>query len=112
MHEVHAQPPADAPGATIEFLLNERAGTDWVYRRDPAVRRPLTRALVTLADDVTVLAPELVLLYKSKAPRPTDEADFHATRPHLDAEARRWLRAAITRATPGHPWAAVLAAGA
>jgi hypothetical protein len=57
---------------------------------------------------VRVLAPELVLLYKSKAPRPDDEADFRAARPLLDAEARAWLRAALLAAAPGHAWAAAL----
>jgi hypothetical protein len=61
-----------------------------------------------VADGVRVLAPELVLLYKSKAPRPADEADFRAARPLLDAEARAWLRAALLGASPGHPWAATL----
>jgi hypothetical protein len=109
LHEIHARPPAGVPGASLELLLNERAGGDWVYRRDPGVRRPLTRAMVEVAGGVRVLAPELVLLYKSKAPRANDEVDFHAAAPRLDAEARRWLRAAIMRAAPGHPWAAALA---
>ena len=72
-------------------------------------RRPLARALLEVPGGVRVLAPEIVLLYKSKAPRPADEADLRAARPLLDAEARAWLRTAILRATPAHEWAASLA---
>jgi hypothetical protein len=109
VHEVHARPPAGAPGPSLELLLNEREGADWVYRRDPAVRRPLTCAIREVPGGVRALAPEVVLLYKSKAARPADEADFRAARPLLDAEARAWLRAAIRRAAPGHAWVAALA---
>lgn len=112
VHEVHASPPGargGRPGRPLEFLLNERAESDWVYRRDLAVRRPLAQTIVEVADGVRVLAPEIVLLYKSKAPRPVDEADFRAARPLLDMESRGWLRAAILRDRPGHAWAAGLA---
>ena len=108
VHEVHARPGEGAAGRSLEFLLNERAGTDWVYRRDPAVRLPLARALREVHGGVRVLAPEVVLLYKSRAPRPVDESDFRAARPVLDGDARAWLRAALLRAAPGHPWAADL----
>jgi hypothetical protein len=108
VHEVHARPAARAEHG-IEFLLNERDGADWVYRRDPAVRRPLARVFRAGPSGVRVLAPEVVLLYKSKGPRAADEHDFRAALPLLDAEARRWLAAALRRAEPEHPWATVLA---
>jgi hypothetical protein len=112
VHEVHARPREGATGRPLEFLLAEREGADWVYRRDPAVRLPLARALREVQGGVRVLAPEVVLLYKSKAPRPVDEADFRAARPLLDADARTWLRAALLRGAPGHPWASALASDA
>lgn len=109
VHEVHARPPAGARGPALEFLLNERDGADWAYRRDPGVRLPLARAMRPGPGGIRVLAPEVVLLYKSKGPRATDEQDFHAARPLLDAEGRAWLRAALQRAAPDHPWAGALA---
>jgi hypothetical protein len=112
VHEVHARPHEGEAGRPLEFLLNERDGAHWVYRRDPSVRLPLARALRALRGGVQVLAPAVVLLYKSRAPRPVDDADFQVARPLLDAEARTWLRAALLRATPGHPWAAALASDA
>ena len=54
------------------------------------------------------LAPEIVLLYKSKAPRATDEADFHNTLPRLSDVARRWLTVALAHADRAHPWIAPL----
>jgi hypothetical protein len=114
LHEVHALPPGDAGAAdapVLEFLLNEREGPDWVHRRDPAVRRPIARVCRRGPGGVRVLAPEVVLLYKSKAPRPADEHDLVAVRPHLDAEARAWLVAALTRHDARHPWIAALARG-
>ncbi len=35
------------------------------------------------------------VLYKSRAPRPTDEADFRLPLPALTTEKREWLRLAI-----------------
>jgi alpha-D-ribose 1-methylphosphonate 5-triphosphate synthase subunit PhnH len=47
-----------------------------------------------------------VLLYKSKAPRPKDEADLALALPRLDNEARVWLAEAIARFEPASPWRA------
>jgi hypothetical protein len=107
VHEVHVGPDP-AGGPAVELLLDERDGTDWVYRRDPFVRRPFALALREGPGGVRLLAPEIVLLYKSTAPRPADEHDRAVARPLLDAEARTWLGAALVRARPDHPWAAAL----
>ena len=108
VHEVHGQA---GPGtdSRIEFLLNERDGADWVYRRDQTVRRPMARALGRSSAGVRFLAPEIVLLYKAKAPRPRDEHDFRVARAVLDDGARAWLRAALAHRSPAHPWMAALA---
>jgi len=97
VHEVHARPSEGIPGRALEFLLNEQADADWVYRRDPAIRLPLARAIRATRSGIRALAPEVVLLYKSKAPRAVDEQDFCAARPLLDTQARAWLRAALLR---------------
>ena len=100
VHEIHAR----SPGAALEFLLNDSAGDQWVFRRDPAVRCP-ARLVITGSDaGIPVLCPAVVLLYKAKQPRDADELDFRAVRDHLGPERREWLRAALMHAHPGHPW--------
>lgn len=100
VHEVHAR----TQSTEIEFLLNERDGDNWLYRRDPAVRRRLSRVFTKGWGKFPVLAPEVVLLYKSKAPRAADEHDLEEALPLLDNEAREWLVEALRRADERHPW--------
>jgi hypothetical protein len=38
VHEVHARISSDHSPKKLEFLLNERDRTDWIYRRDPTIR--------------------------------------------------------------------------
>jgi hypothetical protein len=102
VHEVHVAWP---DGLEVEFLLNEcdAATGDWVFRRDTRVRRCLA-ATFRAGPIAPYLAPEVVLLYKSKAPAPKDDADFAAVLPRLDAEQCRWLHHALAMSDPGHPW--------
>jgi aminoglycoside-2''-adenylyltransferase len=102
IHEIHAR-SVSGTQPRLELLLNERDDTAWIYRRDTQVRRELDRT-VLVRDTIPCLSPEIVLLYKSKAPRPTDEADFRVALPALSAEQRAWLRLAITRLSADHPW--------
>ena len=109
--EAYGHPPDTDPASEIELLFDERAGEDWVYRRDTAVRRPLQLVLRSSEAAIRFLAPEITLLYKSKAPRTEDEHDFAVALELLDAEARAWLRTAIARNESGHPWVIRLAEG-
>lgn len=86
-HDVWCRPAPGEPWA-LQIMLEESDGDDWVYRRDPRVRRPVA----SLGGD-HVLAPEVQLLYKSKDPRPQDVADRALVLPLLGAEARAWLAA-------------------
>ena len=107
VHEIHAQSPDD-PTLTLEFLLNDRAGEQWVFRRDPAVRCPLRHVILDSAAGLPVLCPAVVLLYKAKQPRAIDEVDFRAARDRLAPERREWLRNALDHMHPDHPWTAEL----
>jgi hypothetical protein len=102
VHEVHATWP---DGYHLEFLLNERDRQtgEWIYRRDPRIRLPIEAAF---CDDRAVgyLAPEIVLLYKSKAPIAKDDADFESVRPFLRAKQRAWFEDALSMTAPGHRW--------
>ncbi len=102
LHEIHAR-RVSGVGSSLELLLNERDDTAWIFRRDAAVRRELDRATLS-RDGIALLAPEIVLLYKSKAPRLTDDMDFRAALPALTNEQRAWLHDAIARPSVSHPW--------
>ena len=106
VHEVHV---TWSDGFQIEFLLNEydQQTREWVFRRDPGVRRSLAATFVS-ERNVPYLAPEIVLLYKSKAPSAKDDADLGSVLPHLQAEQRSWLYQALQVTAPGHRWADII----
>ena len=103
IHEVHVRSGGQPP-VTLEFLLNERAGDRWVFRRNPEVNCPLDRVILRSATGLPVLCPAVVLLYKAKAPRAVDGSDFETARASLDAEQRAWLQSALRTCHPGHRW--------
>lgn len=107
IHEVHARRATGEP-RELELLLNERAGDAWAFRRDPAVSLPISRAILHGEQGIPFLAPEIVLLYKSKNPRENDARDLAAVLPMLGGERRTWLASALGRAHPRHPWIAEL----
>ena len=106
VHEVHVTWP---DGYCLEFLLNEQdcVTREWVFRRDGRIRRSLAATFST-DREVPYLAPEIVLLYKAKAPSATDDGDFHTVLSHLQADRRSWLRQALDLTAPGHRWANIL----
>lgn len=79
------------------------AGT-WIFRRDSRIRRPLADAVELSRDGIPYLAPELVLLFKAKAGRAKDEADFALVLPTLAPDRIRWLQQALRIVHPGHDW--------
>jgi aminoglycoside-2''-adenylyltransferase len=85
----------------LQFLLAEREGDEWWYRRDPRIRLPLEEIGLRSASGMPYLRPELVLLLKSKHHREEDEADFEAVLPCLDDVACRRLASWLA---PGDPW--------
>lgn len=92
----------------FEYLLDASGRGEWTFRREPRVRLPLAELVRRAADGCPYLRPDVQLLYKAKARRPKDEADFAAVAPLLDAGARSWLRAALHAVAPGHDWLARL----
>lgn len=102
VHEIHVRAPQG--GRSVEFLLNERSGNVWVFRRHPAVTYPASDVMRRGQDGIPFLAPALVLLYKAKSPRPCDERDFEQARGALSRKERRWLKDAIQLVHPGHEW--------
>jgi hypothetical protein len=76
----------------------------WVYRRTGELSAPRPWACGRGAGGVPFVAPQIVLLFKAKAARVKDEADFALVTPRLSPEARDWLAAALAVIHPGHPW--------
>jgi aminoglycoside-2''-adenylyltransferase len=83
-------------------------GQDWVFRRDPRVRRPLAEAIEFSPETIPYLAPEIVLLFKAKALTEKDEADLAVTLPMLTRHQIEWLRTALEIVHPKHQWTARL----
>ncbi|MGH2543897.1 MAG: GrpB family protein, partial [Ardenticatenaceae bacterium] len=103
-HQVHAH----REGAFIDFLLTDIAQGVWQFRRDPAILRRTERMALSTGEGILFLAPELVLLFKSKntsgKERGKDQEDFEKVHTKLEPERRVWLRWALTATDPAHPW--------
>ncbi len=96
IHELYAY---FTDGFTLEVLLNEFDGNDWLYRRNAHVKLEYARFL--RGEALPAVVP---LLYKSKNPRAKDEQDFESLLPKLDNGDRLWLQEAIARDYPRHHW--------
>ena len=88
----------------FEVLLNEIDDELFRFRRDPTVTLPRARMSFESPLGLPVLAPEVVLLYKSNSNEEYGE-DFHNAAPALSREARAWLKGALDKVSPGHTWA-------
>jgi hypothetical protein len=92
----------------FQIMLGETDDDDWVYRRNPAIRRPLARIGFHPRGGLPHLAPEIVLLFKSKQMLAHDRADFASAAPAMDSESRQWLRQALVLTAPDHEWLGTL----
>jgi hypothetical protein len=90
----------------FEVLIEEREAGEWVYRRNRDVRRAVPELCWREASGLSVVRPEVQLLYKSKNARPNDVIDFRRTLPLLDRPGLVWLREALNRTEPSHAWLA------
>lgn len=76
----------------------------WICRRDESLRLPYPEVIERTADGIPHLRPELALLFKAKAVRDKDRADFERVLPRLGPDRRAALAAWLRRAHPGHEW--------
>jgi len=107
VHEIHARSEQEQP-YEVEILLQNETERQWIFRRNASIRADKSSIVLSSADGVPYLSPEIVLLYKAKQPRDKDEADFASVRDRLGHERRLWLRAAVETCHPGHSWLAQL----
>lgn len=106
IHDIWARERRAGPWR-FQLVLNPAEGGEWVYRRDPRIRRPVVD-LVWQSGGIPYLVPEVQLLFKSKTLRPKDEQDLRRCLPLLDERRRGWLRRALEVSHPGHPWLGLL----
>jgi hypothetical protein len=76
----------------------------WQNKRLPDHLLPLDEATWVTEDGIRVLNPEIVLLFKATNGRPKDTRDLERALPLLDGTQRGWLREAVARLRPDHPW--------
>jgi hypothetical protein len=75
-----------------EVLLASAVGAFWVYCRGArCVSRPLAD-VTRNRDGIPFLAPEVVLLFKSRSTSAKDQRDVETALPILNAEQRSWLQ--------------------
>ena len=102
-YDIFCRPTTSDPWA-FQLMGGDADGDQWLFRRDARVHRPLTTIGSVTPDGIPYMAPEIQLLYKAKAPRPQDEADFARTFPYLDQASREFLVQALALIYPGHRW--------
>jgi hypothetical protein len=110
IHDVWCRPTPTQPWA-LQLMIADTRDDSWLFRREPTIVRPVSTMGCSTADGIPYLAPEIQLLYKAKGLRPKDEADFAQVLPALDQERRQWLRTALAKTHPNHPWLDRLIAG-
>lgn len=106
--DIWCRPVAGEPWRLQVMLATVRGGR-WHYRRDERISRPLAEVTIPGPFGLRLLAPEIQLLYKSRNPRPKDEADFIAVVDYLEPERRAWLAEVFDIIYDRHPWSERLA---
>ena len=107
VHQLNAYRAGESEPA-FQVMLAESSNGDWIFRRNPNVRMPISKMGFHPLWGLPYLAPEIVLLFKAKHLEPRDRVDFDHAIPALSADARQWLRDAIEKTHPGHEWLKVL----
>ena len=102
-HQTWVRDPATGD-YRLDVFREPHDGDTWICRRDPSIRLPYADLFKRTADGLPYTIPEVVLLFKAKAARPKDEHDLDGVLPLLSASSKSWLRDAIERVHPGHPW--------
>jgi aminoglycoside-2''-adenylyltransferase len=103
VHTIWCKNPQALPDF-IELLFNEVDEVNFLFRRDFSVTLPLKKMIVLSAAGIPILAPEIVLLYKSADTNESNSADFENVLPNLSLERRVWLATALQRTNPNHEW--------
>ena len=88
----------------LDVIRERHDDVTWTFRRDPTITLPHDEAHLRAVNGLHYLAPELVILFKAKHPRPKDEKDFVTVLPELNGQQRQRLRVWLEQAEPDHAW--------
>ncbi|MFJ4539874.1 nucleotidyltransferase domain-containing protein [Streptomyces tibetensis] len=102
-HQTWVRDPASGQ-FLFDVFREPHDGLTWICRRDETLRLPYDAIIERTSDGIPYLVPELVLLFKAKALRPKDQADFDGVLPLLGRARRDALGRWLERVHPGHPW--------
>jgi Aminoglycoside-2''''-adenylyltransferase. len=95
----------DASPDFVELLFNEVDEHNFRYRKDTSISLPLEKMITSSPAGIPVLAPEIVLLYKSRNPEdPSAAMDFKSALPQLSAGSRAWLAKTLGTLDRNHIW--------
>ena len=96
---------AEASPDFIELLFNEVDDVNFRFRREPSITLPVEKMIISSSSGIPILAPQIVLLYKSGKPDdPSAAADFRNVLPALSSETRDWLVGALNKLYQDHVW--------
>ena len=93
----------------LDIFREPSADGQWVCRRDERIRLPYDQVILRTDAGIPYGRPEIALLFKAKAGRPKDDADFANVLPLLTDDSRRWLADGLRIVAPDHPWIGELA---
>jgi hypothetical protein len=103
VHNLWARVP-EGDAWRLQINPESCVGTDWVFRRDARIRRPITEVVWRRADGLPFVNPAVQLLWKARDPQPKDETDLANVAPRLPDAERAWLIESIALAHPESPW--------
>lgn len=103
MHQTWLREPATGH-YRLDVFREPHDGDHWVCRRDASITVPYDELILRTDAGIPYLIPEVVLLFKAKAQRPKDQADFRCALPMMDRSRRSRLSGWLSQVHPGHPW--------
>lgn len=88
----------------LDVFREPHVGDRWACRRDPSITLSYEDLIRHTSEGIPYATPEVALLFKAKARRDKDEADFRRALPRMDRSQRSRLFEWLSRVHPDHPW--------
>jgi hypothetical protein len=104
VHTIWCKNPNASPDF-VELLFNEVDESNFHFRRDTSITLPVDKTVISSPSGIPILAPEIVLLYKSKNVETSPYVgEFKKVLPKLSHEARDWFATALKKSYTNHVW--------